>query len=64
MIASVFFQKRPAGRRTVVQETREGDICLQAVVVIRAEKGEQGGGGGRLMSPSGVPRGWPCFRGS
>lgn len=47
MMAQGLFQKRPAGRRTVVQETREGDICLQAVVVIGQKRG-------RLMFPSGA----------
>lgn len=33
MRAQVLLLKRPAGRRTAVQDTREGDICLQAVAV-------------------------------
>lgn len=41
MIAQVLFLKGPAGRRTVVQETREGDICLQAV----AGRGQRMGSG-------------------
>lgn len=33
MRAQVLLLKRPAGRRTAVQDTREGDICLQAVAM-------------------------------
>lgn len=42
MIAQVLFLKGPAGRRTVVQETREGDMFTGGGSE-RAEKGKQGG---------------------
>lgn len=50
VIAQVLFLKGPAGRRTVVQETREGDICLQAVAVREGREWKVG----RLVFPFGA----------
>lgn len=51
MIAQVLFLKGPAGRRTVVQETREGDICLQAVAV-RGQRMGSGEAGVSFWGPA------------